>query len=918
MKRLLRSTLDFASTIEQEHLVQNFQKLVHANVEWLRPDDQRIYDYTLRYFQQRLEIPAFQTVHDYFSKMGDGGDVEVLERLKDIEAAPFYIRTNYSHLLQSILEEQNSVKSIALLRETHDIITKGVDFTEPGTREKTRKKGVREALVHFTSRAHDLILPEYNAKTAGDLRMDGQAIWNDYVEAKNNKDKAWGKFTGLNHIDNCCHGIKKGELWVHAAFAGELKCLAGDATVYDHKTNRRRRLKELYDCRDLPTVTAIEREGEKPRLVLAPASHLVQNGEREVFDLTLRSGRTLGATSNHKFLTLDGWKELAELSEDDFVATPKFMPTEGFRSYTIHEVKLAGYLIGDGRTEDTITFTQVDETIRNDFVSCLKGVGLIEGVADYERAHFNVNFPVDRAPYVYVSHGLGDRWHRVTSPVRLLLDRLGLYGNDSYEKRVPSEFFGLPEELLTMFLGALWSTDGSCSARDYEREGRAPQANNSIQYHSVSHGLCLDVQSLLLRLGVQSTVTVTNTTLPDGRPYRFWTTRVVTNPSKRLFCKKVRVVGKEEAFATLADRLPEDDNTPLPSRMLPDGERVMVNGHWHYARTSRDYSDTVSADVAARFGVGAGDIFWDRVKTIISRGTEMTYDLSVPGHHTFVANDIITHNTTFALNWCYNLVTRYRSNVLYFSLEMTYEQMRRQIITIHSANGKFKAQGYKPLDYRKIRDGELTPDEEVFYQRVIDDWSTNPEYCSFEMRCPDRDMTIDDIRLEAELVHKQTEIGLMVLDHGQLLEPRKTRRSKDYTIELNSIVKDTKKLALHFNHGEKIAVLMLFQINRQGREEAVKNKGKYNASAIAYANEVEKSADYITTSFIDEEHRRNGTTYITNLKNRENAIFEPFYAAVDFPSRRMHNQDMAKLAGRGMGIEDMRAQTDAMAYIQGL
>jgi replicative DNA helicase len=497
MKRLLRSTLDFASTIEQEHLVQNFQKLVHANVEWLRPDDQRIYDYTLRYFQQRLEIPAFQTVHDYFSKMGDGGDVEVLERLKDIEAAPFYIRTNYSHLLQSILEEQNSVKSIALLRETHDIITKGVDFTEPGTREKTRKKGVREALVHFTSRAHDLILPEYNAKTAGDLRMDGQAIWNDYVEAKNNKDKAWGKFTGLNHIDNCCHGIKKGELWVHAAFAGELK-------------------------------------------------------------------------------------------------------------------------------------------------------------------------------------------------------------------------------------------------------------------------------------------------------------------------------------------------------------------------------------------------------------------------------------TTFALNWCYNLVTRYRSNVLYFSLEMTYEQMRRQIITIHSANGKFKAQGYKPLDYRKIRDGELTPDEEVFYQRVIDDWSTNPEYCSFEMRCPDRDMTIDDIRLEAELVHKQTEIGLMVLDHGQLLEPRKTRRSKDYTIELNSIVKDTKKLALHFNHGEKIAVLMLFQINRQGREEAVKNKGKYNASAIAYANEVEKSADYITTSFIDEEHRRNGTTYITNLKNRENAIFEPFYAAVDFPSRRMHNQDMAKLAGRGMGIEDMRAQTDAMAYIQGL
>jgi replicative DNA helicase len=497
MKRLLRSTIDIGGTISQENLVNNFQKLVQSQIDWQRPDDQRIYDYLLRYFQQRLEIPEIQTVRDYFKKLGDNGDLEVEERLKDIESAPFYIRTNFAHLLQSLLEEQNTVKAVSLLTETKDIITKGIDIVEPGSREKVRKKGVRDGLVHFTSRAHDLIIPEYNAKTAGDIRLDGQALWNDYIEAKNNKDKAWGKFTGLNEIDKCCHGIKKGELWIHAAFAGELK-------------------------------------------------------------------------------------------------------------------------------------------------------------------------------------------------------------------------------------------------------------------------------------------------------------------------------------------------------------------------------------------------------------------------------------TTFALNWCYNLVTRYRTNVLYFSLEMPYEQVRRQVIAIHSANGKWKALGFKPLDYRKIRDGELSVEEEAFYQRVIEDWTTNPDYCSFEIRAPDRDMTIDDIRLEAELVHKQTEIGLLVLDHGQLLEPRKRRSRADYVTELNSIVRDTKKLALHFNHGEKIAVLMLFQINRQGREEAAKNKGKYKATAIAYANEVEKSADYITTTFLDEDHRRNGTTYLTNLKNRENALFEPFYAAIDFSSRRMSNQDMTKMAGRGLSVDDMRAQTDAAAFIEGV
>ncbi len=497
MKRLLRSTIDFGGTISQENLVQNFQKLVQSQIEWQRPDDQRIYDYILRYFQQRLEIPSIETLRDYFKKLGDSGDLEVEERLKDVEAAAFYIRTNFAHLLQTLLEEQNQVKAVALLTETKDIITKGIDIVEPGSREKVRKKGVRDGLVHFTSKSHDLIIPEYNAKTAGDIRLDGQSIWQEYVDAKANKEKAWGKFTGLNEIDKICHGIKKGEMWVHAAFAGQLK-------------------------------------------------------------------------------------------------------------------------------------------------------------------------------------------------------------------------------------------------------------------------------------------------------------------------------------------------------------------------------------------------------------------------------------TTFALNWCYNLVTRYRSNVLYFSLEMPYEQVRRQVLAIHSANGKWKAQGYAPLPYAAIRDGELTPEQEAFYQKVIEDWSTNPEYCSFEIRAPDRDMNIDDIRLEAELVHKQTEIGLLVLDHGQLLEPRKKRRSNDYVIELNSIVKDTKKLALHFNHGEKMAVLLLWQINRQGYEQAVKDKGKYKATALSYSNEVEKSADYITTTFLDDEHRRQGTTYITNLKNRENSHFEPFYASVDFVSRRMTNQDMAKMAGRGMGVDDFKNTTDAMKFIEGV
>ncbi|OLE54109.1 MAG: hypothetical protein AUG51_09740 [Acidobacteria bacterium 13_1_20CM_3_53_8] len=39
------------------------------------------------------------------------------------------------------------------------------------------------------------------------------------------------------------------------------------------------------------------------------------------------------------------------------------------------------------------------------------------------------------------------------------------------------------------------------------------------------------------------------------------------------------------------------------------------------------------------------DIYWDHIAEIKPAGSEMTYDLIVPGTHNFVADDIIAHNS---------------------------------------------------------------------------------------------------------------------------------------------------------------------------------------------------------------------------------------------------------------------------------
>lgn len=197
--------------------------------------------------------------------------------------------------------------------------------------------------------------------------------------------------------------------------------------------------------------------------------------------------------------------------------------------------------------------------------------------------------------------------------------------------------------------------------------------------------------------------------------------------------------------------------------------------------------------------------------------------------------------TTFALNWGYNLITRYRANVLYVSLEMKYQHLRKMVGVMHSTNGRFRAQGYKSLDYRKVRDGELqTAEEEAFYKTVLEDLEKNPEYHRFKVWAPDHDVTIGDIRVYAELMQKSMDVGLIVIDHGGLV--KSSRPHKDYTIELNSVLREAKKLALHFNGGAGVPVLMLFQINRQGLDTVEKKKGtadegRYGFSALSYANE---------------------------------------------------------------------------------
>lgn len=214
--------------------------------------------------------------------------------------------------------------------------------------------------------------------------------------------------------------------------------------------------------------------------------------------------------------------------------------------------------------------------------------------------------------------------------------------------------------------------------------------------------------------------------------------------------------------------------------------------------------------------------------------------------------------SSLMLNWAYTQAVYYHHSVLIFSLEMPYQQCRNILYAMHSAHEKFE-RIHPPLEYQKVKEGLLGPKEEWFLrEHVVPDLNQNPDYGSImiEVADPEKvDFTVADIRSRAETLYAKTPFRLLFIDHALLVSPRKWVAST--TERLNEVIRDCKKLAMSFNKGAGMAVVILFQISREGYKAALKARGLdqspnadrkggkpknvsnyvYNLSHLSYANE---------------------------------------------------------------------------------
>jgi deoxycytidine triphosphate deaminase len=417
------------------------------------------------------------------------------------------------------------------------------------------------------------------------------------------------------------------------------KCLTGDTRIIDEATGDYLPLKDFV-ARQRPGTLSLAGW----RLRAGRVTAHINNGVQPVYELTTRAGLRIKATATHPFRTFDGWKPLAELQIGQRIAAARTCPVFGKEDWPEHEAILLGLLLADGQCHTpghSPRYTTGDPRLAEVFTEAARAFGC------------DVS-PVGRMGYNLVNRrGRGGVAEKNRAYVWLAQFGCNV---QSRNKFVPPIVFKARRERVAAFLRALFSGDGSAY-----RSGRSV----FLEYSSISQRLIEDVRHLLLRFGIFALMR--SKALPSGGvAYRV---QITDRDMIQRFAQEVGFIpgshkqqALDDILADIAarpkcksnfDTLPPAAWQTMRAAVHASGRSLAAVGiRSAQPNQSLPYAlATQAAQIIENPQFSAlleSDVVWDTVESITAVGEEVVYDLTVPGVHNFLANDLVVHNSTYA------------------------------------------------------------------------------------------------------------------------------------------------------------------------------------------------------------------------------------------------------------------------------
>lgn len=269
-----------------------------------------------------------------------------------------------------------------------------------------------------------------------------------------------------------------------------------------------------------------------------------------------------------------------------------------------------------------------------------------------------------------------------------------------------------------------------------------------------------------------------------------------------------------------------------------------------------------------------------------------------PGELALVLGFVGQYKTTFCFSWLYKAAVYQQRNVAAVSCEVPIDDLRMMFYAMHSAHPKFEGhQCWGSISATALAHGALSKAQEKFLRTVSQDLETCTDYGKLYYREPSPSMTLVDIQRWAEGHHRRTPLDLLLIDYLGLIRPTpgSVGNNAGTGERLNEVMRQAKLLAMGFAAGDGIGILSPFQANREGWKNAVKVGGRYDLTALSWANEAERSADLIYYVFLDDALRQTRELAVGNLKTRfVPLITDQFRVYADPLTRIIDNLDLTQ------------------------
>ncbi len=418
------------------------------------------------------------------------------------------------------------------------------------------------------------------------------------IQARHDQLIPPGLTTDFSDLDGMTGGFQRSDLIIIAGRPSMGKCLAYDAEIV-LADGSIKTIQELYHQQQAELLTL----NNNWQFSLTKPSAYIDDGIKPVFKVTTRLGRSIETTITHPYLTLEGWQPLSTLQVGEKIAVPRIIPIFGDEIVRECEVKLLGYLIGDGcLTQNRISFTNVNPLIQADFIAATQEFGNLKVrietangtraasllVAEnliqsqVNRQKFGKRLKIILASRVEssdqqiatdlgISPSLLSQWQAgICAPQPEMLNQLccvldikiteltesgldissgnsllnwiryiGLADHTAHHKFVPNFVFTLQKPLVALFINRLFSTDGWASVL---ASGQA-----QLGFASVSKKLAHQVQHLLLRFGIITQVRHRSIKYKQERRDA-WQLDLTDARSISIFIREVGIFGKESAI----------------------------------------------------------------------------------------------------------------------------------------------------------------------------------------------------------------------------------------------------------------------------------------------------------------------------------------------------------------------------------